>query len=103
MGAYEDLVIEMGMNPSSDSRGIQLGTMTGPDTLDLEGLPLAAEDLMFDESLLCRRASSVAGEVSGTVFHDKSQYILELKEGDTVAVQKISDSLYLVLGKMVKA
>lgn len=106
MGAIEEFVQLMRTEGKQDLQpGIQMGIMTGATSLNLGGLPLTADDLMFNEGLLRQSAVSVAGAItgSGTSFQDKSTYMQPLKVGDQVAVIQVSDTLFFVLGKMVRA
>lgn len=99
MSAFEDLIgIMQAEGEKNNPTGTQLGVMTGPNTCDVDGLSLMAEDLFFAEHLIYPVAFKVKINEDGT---DGSEYLEPLKKGDIVAVKKISDSQYLVLGKMV--
>lgn len=96
---YEDLIgIMQEEGEKNNPVGIQMGIMTGPYSCDIDGLSLAAEDLLFAEHLINPVAIKVKINKDGT---DGSEYLEPLKEGDVVAVKRISDSQYLVLEKMV--
>lgn len=99
MSVFEDLIgimqEEGGKNTPS---GTQLGVMSGPNSCDVDGLSLSAEDLLFAEHLVNPIATKVIINEDGT---DGSEYLEPLKKGDIVAIKKISDSQYLILGKMV--
>ena len=103
MSAFEDLVTEIRRQSSAGKEEeILLAVMTGPNSLDIGDMELTSEDLMFNEHLGRPVATKVSGSVSGNEFIDKTTYLSSLKAGDTVAVKRYSDSLYLVLGKMVR-
>ena len=81
---------------------IQLAEMTGPTSCRIGKLELSSEDLLFSDRLLSKIAITVAGKCpAGGALQDQSSYLPALKTGDMVAVYRISDTQYLVLGKMV--
>lgn len=93
------------------SAGIQLAEMISENSCKIGDLILTSEDLLFDESLTVKLASTIAGQCpEGGALVDKSTYISPIKAGDKVAVMKVkgsdptdyTSSLYIVLGKMVK-
>lgn len=104
MNAYEGLVGMMGRRGAvANSAEIQTAVMTGANTCQLGELPLDAEDLIFAEHLLKPVLSKLQIQVnpdSGAVT-DYSAYLEPLKKGDIVAVQRLSDSCYMVLEKLV--
>lgn len=107
MGAYEDFIYEIRKQSAAEACSggngdIQLGVMTSANSLDIGGLTLTNADLMFNEVLVKPVASAVSGNVSNSSFTDKTTYIAPLKAGDVVAVKRMSDSLYIVLGRMVR-
>ena len=71
--------------------GIKLAVMTGPTSLQAAGLQLDADDLLFAAHLL------------QDVRVGTDRLLPALKAGDTVAVVQVSDSLFLVLERMVSA
>lgn len=86
----------------NNSSGIQLGVMTGPKSCRIGNLALTEQDLCF----LDKSISAVASKVSGHCpadgeLKDKSAYLPALAAGDTVALYRLSDSKYLVIGKVV--
>lgn len=94
MSVYEDLVGEIRrQSASAGAPGIEMAVMKGPTTLMLGDMEITAENLMFAEILLNPLVTKVDGE----------GHLLPLKAGDTVAVQRMSDALYIVLGKLVSA
>ncbi|WP_373262371.1 hypothetical protein [Hungatella hathewayi] len=87
MGSFEEmLTIMRRQGAPAVNAGIQKAEMTGPYSLKLGDMPLTAEDLMFEDALIHPPEGKTA-----------------LKAGDTVAIIRMSDTLYWVLGKMVKA
>lgn len=81
---------------------IQLAEMTGPTSCRIGKLELSSEDLLFSDRLLSKVAINVAGQCpAGGALQDLSSYLPALKTGDMVAVYRMSDTQYLVLGKMV--
>lgn len=107
MGWESDLLDAM-RDPGEAENGkkgrIQLATMTGPTSCIIGTLKLASEDLLFSDRLLTQTAVSVAGQCPANgAFQDKTKYLPALAAGDKVAVCRVNNSQYLVLGKMVSA
>ena len=104
--AWENEFSDILNNGSSRaSPQIKLAVMTGPNSCQIGNLMLAAEDLLFNAGLLsqtCTKVSETAPDGGGKCT-DNSTYMPALKAGDTVAVYQISDSRFLVLGRMVSA
>lgn len=107
--SWTDAFLEKGEGDTSAD--IQLAEMISENSCKIGDLILTSEDLLFDESLTVKLASTVAGQCpGGGPLIDKSIYTSPLKAGDKVAVMKVkgsdptdyTSSLYLVLGKMVK-
>lgn len=87
MGSYEEMLTLMRQQAASRGNDdIQLAEMTGSNSLKIGDMTLTSEDLMFDDSLVHPPDGKRA-----------------LQAGDTVAIMRFSDTLYLVLGKMVRA
>lgn len=87
MGSYEEMLTLMRKQAAAgEGFCIQLAEMIGPNSLKIGVMPLTSEDLMFDDLLIHPPDGKTA-----------------LRSGDTVAVVRYSDTLYLVLGKMVRA
>lgn len=85
MGAYEEMLTIMRKQAVlNGGKGIQLAEMTGANTLKIGDMLLNAEDLMFNDLLIHPPDGKSA-----------------LKTGDIVAVMRYSDTLYLVMEKMV--
>lgn len=99
MSAFDDLLgIMQTEGEKNNPKGIQIGKMTGENTCEIDNLSLEPEDLLFAEHLVHPVATKVMIHEDGT---DASEYLEPLQAGDLVAVQNISDSLYVVLGKLV--
>lgn len=99
---FSDILSKSGGNSSPL---IKLAVMTGPNSCKIGNLTLNAEDLLFSDRLLsstCTKVSETAPDGGGKCT-DNSSYISALKAGDTVAVYQISDTQFLVLGRMVNA
>ena len=94
-----------GMMGGEQTAQLQLGQMTGPNTCKIGNLTLTKDDLLFDDRLLqatCTKVSEISG-AEGSACTDKSSYISALKAGDQVLIYQISDSKFIVLGRMVSA
>lgn len=103
LAVYEDLIGEIRRQSASVSAtGIETAVMTGPTSLKIGGMVVTAAELMFSEHLIRPVATKVDGTVNGSDFKDKTTYLPALRAGDTVAVQRVSDALYIVLGKLVR-
>lgn len=103
MAVYEDLIGEIRrQSASAQATGIETAVMTGPTSLMIGDMAVTAAELMFSEHLVRPLATKVDGAVSGSDFKDKTAYLPALRAGDTVAVQRVSDALYIVLGKLVR-
>lgn len=81
MNAYEKLIMitRSESKRAGDPKQINLGTMTSEDSCKVGGNELEADELMIIDSL------------DG-----------ELEKGDDVIVARISDGLYVILGKVVE-
>lgn len=100
---WADEMLDMFKAAPPAGKGLQLAVMTGPDTCQVNGMQLAAEDLMFADHLLspsCTAVSQVA-PADGGQCSDKSTYLPALKAGDTVLVYQYSETRFLVLERMV--
>lgn len=93
------------LNQNGSGMTIKLGQMTGANTAKVGKLELTKDDLLFADHLLkqvCTQVKETAN-AEGSVCTDQSTYISALKSGDTVAMVQISDSKFLILGRMVSA
>ena len=98
-----DIVVPGNEKSGKEKNGqIQLAEMTSSTSCRIGKLELTAEDLLFNDRLLSKVAISVAGQCpAGGALQDQSKYLPALQTGDMVAVYRVSDTQYLVLGKMV--
>lgn len=106
MAWTEDMVSMMRQGGSESQGGvIKLAEMIDPTSCRIGNLTLTKEDLLFDEHLLKPVCTDVIEQApsGGGLCADQSIYIPALKAGDQVAVVQISDSRFLVLGRMVSA
>lgn len=107
MGWEADFIGLINKRKEGEEAGRQLGNirlaeMTGPNSCRIGNLPLSPEDLLFNERLLSPVAVSVSGRCPADgELQDQSEYAPALAAGDQVAVCRISETKYLVLGKMV--
>lgn len=86
----------------SNTPGLQLGRMTGETSCKTGDLDLSREDLYIPDCLLKRVATKVQVSFDEHgVFHDESQYIEPLKAGDLVVLYRLSDTKYVILGRVV--
>lgn len=88
----------------NNTPGLQLGVMTGASSCKVGDLSLDADDLYFPDHLLIRVATKVRVSFDEHgVFHDETEYIEPLKAGDLVVLYRLSDTRYIVLGRVVAA
>ena len=102
MAWTNDMVNLMRQGGSERNGTIKLAQMTGPTTCKIGNLTLNREDLLFTDFLLAPVCTKVKenAPADGGLCTDQSTYIPALKAGDQVAVVQISDSKFLVLGRM---
>lgn len=103
--SWENDLMELMNRGKSWTAGIQLAVMTGPTSCKIGNMLLSGVDLLFSDFLLtakCTNVNTVAPAEGGTCT-DKSTYLSSLKAGDIVAVYQLSDTQFLVLGRMVSA
>ena len=93
------------------SDGIQVAEMVSANSCKIGDLILTAEELLFNDNLTVKLASTVSGQGPEVgALQDTSTYLSPLQVGDKVAVYKVQGSdpndytstLYLVLGKLVR-
>lgn len=102
--AWENELSEMIGGGSAESGAtIQLAIMTSPNSCKIGNLELKSEDLLFNDRLVNRVCTGVKETApgGGGLCTDQSSYLSALSAGDTVAVYQLSDSRFLVLGRMV--
>lgn len=95
--------IDLTRAENAGGAAIKLGTMTGPTECRIGNLVLTSADLLFSDRLLkptCTKVSETAPDGGGKCT-DESTYITALNAGDTVALYQLSDTKFLVLGRMV--
>jgi hypothetical protein len=88
-----------------------IGTMLSSHSVEVDGLKLDKDDLLFNEKLLKPVLTRLSFSIqeSGGIVHshgwtDNSTYIKPLKKGDKVAVMKCENNdTYVVLCKVVSA
>ena len=87
----------------NESSLLQIGVMTGTNTVKVGNLELLPEDLYIPDRLLqqvCTRVSETAPSDGGPCT-DKSQYSQPLQTGDKVLVCQLSDDQFVVLERVV--
>ena len=85
-------------NPSGPS----LGVMTGERSCRVGDLDLSSEDLYIPDRLLRRMAIEVKADIDKDHgFHDRTTYSEPLRAGDLVVLQRLSDTKYAVLDRVV--
>ena len=109
---YGDLLNSMRKEGSHDNpETLYIGTMLSSDSVEVDGLKLDKEDLLFNEMLLkpvltklSFTIQSSGGESHSHSWTDNSTYIKPLKKGDRVAIMKCENNdTYVVLCKVVSA
>lgn len=105
MSSWAEGMVGLVRKAGVSSAAIQLAVMDGPSSCHIGDLKLAAEDLKFMDGLLTPTCTKVAGTCPDETgpLRDTSTYRAALKSGDTVAVYQLSDTAFLVLGKVVTA
>lgn len=83
---------------AANGPGIQLATMTGPNSCSIGDLPLAGEDLYIPDRLLKPVCTAVSVPDS---HQDKSAYSAPLAAGDIVVVYQLSATRYVILDRVV--
>lgn len=110
---YEKLIRMMQeQGATNNSAEVQTAVMTGPKSCKVGELPLSGSDLLIAEHLtkpvLTKLEIEISEEVTPTTgtkhthkWTDKSEYIEPLKAGDVVAITRLSDDQYAILGRLV--
>lgn len=125
--SYEKIITMMrSQGAVNNSAEVQIGVMTGQYSCKVGDLNLGKEDLLFNELLLRPQTTTsngtmtASGNISvscigggGSFSLNSSANIEEssaewtsnykLKAGDIVAVTKITEDTYAILGRLVKA
>ena len=91
-GAYEKIIRMMQQQgAANNSAEVQTGVMTGPKSCKVGDLPLSGSDLLIAEHLLHRVQ----------LYNEDEKYLEPLKKGDVVAITRLSDDCYAILGRLV--
>lgn len=100
MNAYEEMLRIMRREGNRNSAPpIQIGIMDSPTSCSIGKLKLSNKDLLIAEHLKTGYYFAICEEEPSR--KDKDTYIGGLKEGDKVAIYRISDSLYIILERLV--
>ena len=99
MSAYDELIcIIREQGAVYNQEGPALAVMTGPDSCEIGAFKLSREDLYIAEHLL----KTVATKVNVPESHqDASTYIQPLQAGGIVLVQKVTETAYVVIERVV--
>lgn len=88
--AYEKIIRMMQtQGAKSNSAEVTTAVMTGPRSCKLGDLPLSGSDLLIEEHLLLR------------IPLGEKEFLEPLKKGDIVAITRLSEDCYAILGKLV--
>lgn len=100
MNPYEEILSVINTQSNRGNRPlIQLGIMDSPKTCSIGTLLLEEEDIMVMEYL--KTGYHKAVDELQPQKQDESTFVEPLKKGDMVAVCRINDELYLILGRLV--
>lgn len=98
--AYAEILKIMRREGRKDNPAtVQKGTMQDGTSCIVDGLLLSGDDLLVAEHLKTGYHYAVDGD--SPPLKDKNTYIEPLKEGDTVAVCRLDDEKYIILGRLV--
>lgn len=101
MNAYSELLGIMRKEGKKDNPPqVQRGVMQDAKSCLAGKLLLSGDDLLVAEHLKTGYHYAVDGD--SPTLKDKSTYIEPLKEGDTVAVCRLDDEKYIILGRLVE-
>ncbi len=90
--SYEKIIrLMQSQGAVNNSAEVKVGVMTGPKSCTVGDLALSGSDLMIAEHLLHKVA----------LYNEEEQYLKPLKKGDVVAITRISEDCYAILGKLV--
>lgn len=100
MNAYEELLsIMRGEGRKDNTAPIQLGTMESETTCKVGNVLLYEDDFLVAEHLKTGYHQAVDNEIPER--KNEKTFVGKLQKGDTVAVYKISDELYVILERLV--
>lgn len=100
MDGYQMLAGMIKANQSGAAAAVLIGTMSGPGSCKIGTLPLEREDLYIPDYLLTEHLISCTGQGE---FVRPGEFVKAepLKEGDTVALTRLSDEKYVILARVV--
>lgn len=100
MNPYEEMLKVMRTEGSKDNTApIQLGIMDSATACSIGKLKLSGDDLLIAEHL--KTGYHYAVDNDRPSKKDKTTFVGGLKQGDKVAVYRISDELYIILERLV--
>lgn len=100
MNPYEEILGVMRTEGGKDNTApIQIGVMESPTVCSIGKLKLSGSDLLIAEHL--KTGYHYAVDNNTPSKRDKTTFIGGLKQGDKVAVYRISDELYIILERLV--
>lgn len=101
MNPYEQLLQTMRQQGKKDNPApIQIGVMESATTCTIGELRLSGDDLLIAEHL--KTGYHYAVDYDNPAKKDKTTFIGGLEKGDKVAIQRISDELYIILERLVE-
>lgn len=90
VNAYEKIVFQMRSEGArKNEKGVFLGKMSGATSVNVSGLVLERDDLLFAQHLLTGYVSANGEKIEG------------LKKGDTVLLKRLSDEKYAVIERVI--
>lgn len=100
MNPYEEILGVMRTEGGKDNTApIQIGIMDSATAVSIGKLKLFGSDLLIAEHL--KTGYHYAVDNNTPSKRDKTTFISGLKQGDKVAVYRISDELYIILERLV--
>ncbi len=100
MNAYEQILDTMRQQGGKDNTPpIQLGIMDSPTSCSIGKLKLSGEDLLAVEQLKTGYHKAVNNLTPSQ--KDDSTYVKPLAKGDKIALYRMNDELYIILGRLV--
>lgn len=100
MNPYEEILGVMRTEGGKDNTApIQIGIMDSATAVSIGKLKLSGSDLLIAEHL--KTGYHYAVDNNTPSKRDKTTFIGGLKQGDKVAVYRISDELYIILERLV--
>lgn len=100
MNAYEEILEVMRNEGKKDNTApIQIGIMENATTCSIGKLKLSGDDLLIAEHLKTGYHCAVDNNTPSK--KDKNTFVEGLKKGDKVAIYRMSDELYIIIGRLV--